>query len=180
MSREGNSPAVVVQQGASHAEPPALPSAWLAAIAGSKDLLQINQSILHMGDDRFARATRALARYERRQSRTEEPAGGLDRQGRWQPAPAEQSVVVERARAPNRAFAYAFRMVCRTLEHCEALEGADRGATVLVRYWVKALERLLAVPIADPGAFRLALRLEQTMQTARLKGLEQSRPRPRL
>jgi len=179
VKREG-SPAAVVRQGAAHAEPPKLTSAWLAAIAGSKDLLQINQSILHMEDDRFARASRALARYERRQARTEEPAGGLDRQGRWQPAPTERSVVVERARMPNRAFAYAFRMVCRSLEHCEALEGADRGATVLVRYWVKALERLTGERMPDPNAYRMALQLEQTVQVVSSNGPDSKPRRPRL
>lgn len=110
----------------------------------------------------------------------EEPAGGLDRQGRWQPAPAERSVVVERARAPNRSFAYAFRMACRSLEHCEALEGADRGATILVRYWVKAIERLTGERMRDLGAYRMALQLEQTVQAVSSNGLHSKPRRSRL
>jgi hypothetical protein len=132
-----------------------------------------------MEDGRFERAVRALFRHGRRLAHLGAPVGWLDVRGWWHPSPQRTSAV-EHARAPNSTSAHAYRRVGRSLQHCEALEGADHDATVQVRNWVKAQEALTGHDISDPIAYRLGLRLEQTLRASCLVRQARRNPRPRL
>ncbi|MDQ7995208.1 MAG: hypothetical protein AAGC76_05070 [Luteibacter sp.] len=119
----------------------------------------VDQAILSLDDDVFARALDAVARYQRRQDYEEEPEGEHDSRGWWMPAP-EEADVKRWARAPNRAFPHAYLVACRSLRHCDALAGADRPTTVLVKYWMRGLVERWGPHAPDPTAYRSALGLQ--------------------
>jgi hypothetical protein len=137
----------------------------------------LEEAVLAMDDDRFDRALAAWSRCLRRRSRTERPEGDYDDEHCWHPHPHEHSVVVERMRPPTRSFPQAYLIACRSLEHCEALEGADRGATLTVRYWLEMVECRLRQTPQDPRAYRLALKLERQVDAHAPGALPARRPR---
>jgi hypothetical protein len=94
----------------------------------------LEEAILCMDDDRFDRALAAWTRCLRRRNRTERPAGHYDEQNRWFPHPDERTALLDKVRPPTRSFPQAYLIVCRSMGHCEALEGADHAATLLVKY----------------------------------------------
>lgn len=126
----------------------------------------LEEAILTMDDDRFDRALAAWLRCRRRRDRVEWPEGRYDEQNRWFPAPHEHSAVLDLVRPPTPSFPRAYLIVCRSLAHCEALEGSDRGSTLLVRYWLDSVEcRLRRLP-EDPRAYRLAVKLEREVESS--------------
>ncbi|MEX1826889.1 hypothetical protein [Luteibacter sp. CQ10] len=131
---------------------------------GSRDAL--DRQILAMDDDRFDRAYAAWARYDRRQRRVEHPDGHLDPKGLWMPSVEEQSEVVRNARIPTVSYPTAYRVVCRSLQHCVALEGADHGDAILVKYWIRGVECRVRGPVADARAYRSAWKLEEALANA--------------
>lgn len=138
----------------------------------------LEQAILCMDDDRFDRGLAAWLRCLRRRNRVERPEGYYDDENRWFPHAHEHSTILDKVRPPTRSFPQAYLIVCRSLEHCEALEGADRASTLLVRYWLELVECRLRSPPQDPRAYRLALKLEQQVRAnAPMKRLVR---RPRL
>ena len=149
-----------------------------AGLSGASGRSPLEEAVLAMDDDRFDRALAAWSRCLRRRDRTELPDGDYDDEHCWHPHPHEHSRVVERMRPPTRSFPQAYLVACRSLEHCEALEGADRAATLMVRYWIDMVECRLRRAPDDPRAYRLALKLERQVEVY-APGIRPGR-RPRL
>ena len=76
----------------------------------------------------------AYARWMRRQARTEHPDGAFDKAGRWEPSDIENCDNYTRwIRTPSRAWPNTYNHAARSLEHCEALEGANHDDVLLMR-----------------------------------------------
>ncbi len=79
-------------------------------------------------------AFQAYARWLRRQERTEHPAGKFDKAGRWEPSTSEDcDGFTSHTRTPSRAWPYSYLLAARSLEHCEALSGADHDDVLMLR-----------------------------------------------
>lgn len=122
----------------------------------------LSTHVLALGDEVFERALAAWERCERRRIHRELPEGQYDAHRCWQPCPSEVTDIVRQARAPNRTSPEAYRLACRSLEHCAALEGARYGDALLVKYWVRGIETMREPP-SDVRAFRSALQLRQLL-----------------
>lgn len=81
-------------------------------------------------------ALAALMRYERRQARTEYPAGGFDKAKRWYPAGRDEEVM-DAGRSPTRSYPNSFNLACRSLAHCERYEGADHEVVLKLKRELK-------------------------------------------
>jgi hypothetical protein len=115
-----------------------------------------------LGDEVFERALAAWERCERRRIHRELPEGQYDAHRCWQPSLSEVTDIVREGRAPNRAIPEGYRLACRSLEHCAALEGARYGDALLVKYWVREIETMREPP-SDVRAYRSALQLRQLL-----------------
>ena len=123
----------------------------------------LTQSILRLGDQTFECALAALLRHDRRQRRLEHPEGTFDRAGRWYPSQAEDHGVSARVRSPSAAFPRSYMAACRTIAHCEAIEGASHDAVLLLRRWLTRLE--LGADRAEAlRAHRQALQLAEALE----------------
>ena len=69
---------------------------------------------------------KALKKYARRKAGLENPDGTYSTRGRWTPAPAEARALEH---CGYRAGTPMDWERCKTLEHCEALEGVPIGST---------------------------------------------------
>lgn len=123
----------------------------------------LTQSILRLEDQTFECALAALLRHDRRQRRLEHPEGMFDRAGRWYPSQAEDHGVSARVRSPSAAFPRSYMAACRTIAHCEAIEGASHEAVLLLRRWLLRLE-LGAERAEVVREHRQALQLAQAME----------------
>ncbi len=79
-------------------------------------------------------AFRAQARWLRRKERTEHPDGRFDKAGRWYPSADEDcDDYTSHTRTPSRAWPNTYNSAARSLEHCEALDGASHDDVLLMR-----------------------------------------------
>ena len=84
--------------------------------------------------ERMQSAFRAHARWMRRQARVEHPEGTFDKAGRWEPSDIENCDNYTRwIRTPSRAWPNTYNHAARSLEHCEALDGASHDDVLLMR-----------------------------------------------
>ena len=84
----------------------------------------------------FSAAVAALMRYERRQARTEHPAGSFDKAKRWYPAGRDEEIM-EAGRSPTRSYPNSYNLACRSLAHCERYEGADHQVVLKLKRELK-------------------------------------------
>ena len=84
----------------------------------------------------FTKAFAALTRYERRQTRTEHPAGSFDNAKRWYPS-GRDGDVIDAGRSPSRAYPNSYNLACRSLAHCERYEEADHQVVLLLKRELK-------------------------------------------
>ena len=84
--------------------------------------------------ERVQAAFQAYARWLRRQERTEHPTGKFDKAGRWEPSTSEDcDAFTSHTRTPSRSWPWSYMLAARSLQHCEALDGADHDDTLLLR-----------------------------------------------
>lgn len=117
----------------------------VAAVAATARRFRANPALTSEGapmEETARRAAAAMARYNRRRDRLEEPAGRRDRDGCWYPGPREEAAMPWASR-PDRVQPYAYLHACRTLQACAALEGVGLSK-------VKALQRKLRDACTDP------------------------------
>lgn len=96
--------------------------------------------------DTIERSLKALARYERRQFRSEHPDGYFDNARRFYPSDAEDCGVTSSVRSPSRAFPFSYMNACRSLDHCCDLEKVSKGEVLKVR---KAVQNWREVRFSD-------------------------------
>lgn len=125
---------------------------------------KFTRDILKLDEAQFERAIAAIARYQRRQERTEHPEGEFDSGGRWYPSLRENHGVTQHIRPPSLTYPNSLMLACRSLRHCEAIEGADHRVTLLVQRWIKHLESTHAGEQIDPRVHREAAKLEVATQ----------------
>ncbi|CAE6816042.1 hypothetical protein [Xanthomonas arboricola] len=111
----------------------------------------------------FNQAFAALTRYERRQARTEHPAGSFDNARRWYPSGRDEDVM-EGGRSPSRAYPNAYNLACRSLGHCERYEEADHQVVLLLKRELKKAD-LEATTEGASEALRAAL-LDKSLPAA--------------
>ncbi len=93
------------------------------------------QSLTEMSGAQFNAAVKALQRYERRQTRGENPEGRLDGV-RWYPLGRDAEVMTQ-VRAPSRAWPWSYRDACRSLAHCERFENAEHANVLEIKRHLK-------------------------------------------
>jgi hypothetical protein len=93
------------------------------------------QSLTEMPGAQFNAAVNALQRYERRQTRGENPEGRLDGV-RWYPRGRDAEVMTQ-VRAPSRAWPWSYRDACRSLAHCERFENAEHADVLEIKRHLK-------------------------------------------
>lgn len=120
----------------------------------------VTRETLKLDDAQFERALAAINRYRRRQARAEHPEGEFDSGGRWYPSARESHGVMHRIRPPSLTHPNSLMLACRSLGHCEAIEGADHRITLLVQRWIKHLESTHVGEQVDPRVYREAAKLE--------------------
>jgi len=125
----------------------------------------LEKALAALSDDAFNRALGALQRFERRQTWRERPDGKVFQQG-WFPSAAEDCGVSARVRYPTPTQPHSFLNACRTLTHCEALEGADHEVVLLVRRWLAAHDLAPCQVPASLLAEQRAARLLEAMDAA--------------
>lgn len=142
---------------------------------GAADATWLQERILAMDDGAFERTLAAWRRCERRLRQREHPEGYYDANHHWMPSPAERTDIVRQARGPTAESPEAYRLACRRLDHCAALEGAVYADALLVKYWVQELEAR-RVPPTDASAYRSSVQLQRLLD----QEMASPAPRPRL
>jgi hypothetical protein len=101
-----------------------------------KEYDMANKTSIKLTAKQFNQAIAALARYERRQARIEHPQGDFDNAKRFYPTGPDADALGS-VRSPSRGWPNSYNLACRSLPHCERLEGADHAVVLMMKRELK-------------------------------------------